>query len=201
MLTRIVFSKVSRRVVFACDPNAITLWESLWPATAYVHTRVWVHPTLAHVRTSPWDFTFKSPDTIVESQELPDKETLLNFSRAQILMALARAIHRHRRSVLKLDLPGQDVIYAMKLDQASKVIAGKSANPKVEFPLIAADAELNEITMGQAANMVMMKHAQTTAYLTDSEVQRRQFTKRILESQGTDLDAVDKEITAYGNQY
>ncbi len=194
----VVLRKVDRRVVFACDPLLATLFESLWPPTAFSYFTLDLDAsTYGKVHNSPdrWEWSDDLRNLVLAGSPL---DLGLEPRKARILIALARSINRNRRVVLKADLIGQDTVYAMKVAEANDYQSGKPG----PFLLLEGEAEICGITTEQMALMVLFRAAQATQYLRESELKRRSLTSRIVLSQtASELSALESEIANYETQF
>jgi hypothetical protein len=193
MANRIVVKKATLRVAFATSASNPIQLDALWPPAEY-NTFVYTAPIKdARVFSEPWNFVLvDGTPTYVEAPTPYD----LSFGKAVALCQIVRAVNRHRRMTVKEDLLGQDQVYAMKVAEAYSLQAG--TRQIAACPFLAVDASLDNISVNDAATLVIFRHEQNVALLLHSETRRRELIRKVLKTGNKqELDNVVKEITAY----
>lgn len=198
----LVVDKVTGQVVFASFTKVLSATESLWPPAAFSYFDLHAPEVdVVAMRSSPWLFRVEGGTTLVpflidESQR---EVCVLNSVKAKALTDLTRAVNRHRRQILKFDLYGQDLAYAMKSEEAARFLTDSSNGV---FPMLTMEAAITGSTLEQVAAMIRFRTAQSQEYLVESERQRRSLTTRVIQATNKDqLEVVHSEIMSYARRY
>lgn len=192
MAYTLVVEKTEARIVCIKDAAAPLLTDSLWPSTSHNYM-LWPKIVKTEVFASPWNYVI-TDGMIVASPCAYASVARQNSIKGELLVHLARAVNRNRRLVCKEYLLAQDTVYEKKFVAASDFIrTGVSQN----MAWLQAAAENSGLTLLQEAHQIVFRHTQADNILLNSETQRKDFTKRILQSTATNTDALRAEITAY----
>lgn len=194
MAYTLIVEKTEARIVFIRDAHQPLLLDALWPPVGYNYL-FWNKPLADEVLKTPWLYTFQG-EKIVATPYAHKQNAEENARRGTLLVQLARATNRHRRTVIKEDLEGQETIYRLKAEEATRFLADPAQSPD-SFPWLRESAAFEGLTIQQAANQIIFRYAQTQQVLRYTENQRRWFTRRILTAASNELATVQNELTEY----
>jgi hypothetical protein len=195
MAYTLIVEKSEARVLFIKDASVPLLLDALWPTVAYNYVLYpLVIPSEAILR-EPWNYVLQGPTFVAKPYPYVENAKE-NAHRANMLVQLAKATNRHRRMVVKEDLLGQDLVYALKTSEAQRFLADTSQPPAM-FPWLSQEAAFDSMTLAEAANHIIFRHTQAQQILIYTERRRREFTRRILSLGMQELATVQNELTDY----
>ncbi len=170
------------------------LLDALFPSVRYNYV-VWTRGFKEGVLNAPWNWVIRDNELV---HDLYQHATVAqeNARRATLLVQLAQATNRHRRLVQKHGLVEQSTVYEIKTQEARAYLADSVRDP-MQYPFLADAAVVHEVTLEQAANLVLMRNIQEHQVLRYTEHQRSLFQRRILETPLASLEQVQKELTEY----
>lgn len=194
MAYTLIVEKNEARIVFIRDANQPLLLDALWPPVGYNYL-FWNKSVDAEVLKTPWLYRIQG-EKIVAAPYAFAANAEENARRGQLLVQLARATNRHRRVVLKEDLIGQETIYRLKAEEATRFLADPTQSQE-SFPWLREAAAFEGLSIKQAANQVIFRYTQAQQVLRHTENKRRWFTRRILTAASNELATVQRELTEY----
>lgn len=195
MAYTLIVEKSEARVLFVKDASVPLLLDALWPTVAYNYVLYPLPIPSEAILREPWNYVLQGPTFVAKSYPYVDNARE-NAQRANMLVQLAKATNRHRRMVVKEDLLGQDLVYAIKTSEAQRFLADVT-QPASMFPWLAQDAAFDGMTLAEAANHVIFRHTQAQQILLYTERRRREFTRSILSVGMQELATVQNELTDY----
>lgn len=174
MSTTLVIRKKDQQLCYVLNKSMPLCVDALFPPVTHNYL-VWGGPVPEDAYRNPQNYTVGL--RIAYEPVKHSQEAVLLVEKADALCRLARAVNRHRRTSFKANLVGQDRVYAMKVEEARRALAG--ASPEA-CPMLAEEATDTGATLTQIANTVLMRDAQCMSVVQYTEVRRINLQRRIL---------------------
>ena len=198
MAHTVIVEKGTARLMLVVDSGVPVQIDAIYPAVGFNYV-YWPDLIRQEVRDTPWLFCMAgngiAQRVVGVTEEEKTRYTLASI-KVRGLMALNRAVNRHRRPVVKQWLLGQDVVNSMKYDEASRFLANPATSHSIQW--LTPDATRLDISVEQAAISIVFRHDQQVAVMLESETRRLQLTKAILEAaDAAAVSLVVEEISAY----
>lgn len=193
----LIVEKATGRLAFA-RPIGVKLYlDALWPAVTHYHSVYFDSPAPVGIMDHPWSYHFGGTKlTTIPFDPGMLLDYVLHQKKAWALQSLGRAVDR-RRSVNRKTHELQDEVYSIKLWEAKEIIARPKEINKQLYAFLAQDAEFNGTSMLQEANAVMMRRLQARESLLESEMQRRKYTREILNATDETIAEITNRVREY----
>jgi hypothetical protein len=208
MAYTVIVEKTSNRVVYIQDADLPIVFETLWPPVSH-HYHTWSAPIASDIEATPWNFLSHWPGFITSlvTVESEIEAYILQRTRAHMLLQLAKTTNAYRRVAFKNEPFAQEVVYALKTEEAQKYLskretmsglASSAIIVNLEYPFLTDEAAHDSISLFQAATLIMFRHTQQRQILQASEQKRRYYTRQILSAvQPSQLADLQQDLNNY----
>ena len=194
MAWSLVTERKTGQIVFGRDSNVPLMLDSLWSPVSYNYVVwVWDSSKLVQENLLLHKVSWNPKPVIIRHDPANLKELQFDQQRGDLLQHVKRSVEKNRRPFLK-NLEGQSEVYRLKVEEAVQFISGISGT----FPMLEADTSLLNISIENAALLVMMKYQQQKQNFIESENKRRKWVMQILEATESDhLTPIRNELLNY----